>query len=402
MLLDANRSEIHALLTRIDRAILETLPPDLSDVSLATGLAGVAMYYSGLETAGILPLHPGFLDRITDVIYDRVSTTRLPALRLYAGVAGIGFALEHIATASVGHSEESSAVNDQLDDVVISALERKGGNGHFDLISGITGVGVYAISRGRHAARKKILGLVLNELEDCATTTSDGICWKTAPPFLGAESSDSAYPDGNFNLGLAHGNPGVIAFLANTALSGSTAPGLAEMLRKGSHWLLQQANSDDSECCFSYIAGAGARSRNAWCYGDAGVALALLRSAKALGSAQLHARAVEVGKRSAMRGVKSAMVFDHGICHGSAGLALLYLTLYRETDDSEFLTASRFWYGQILLATREPDLKKLASKLPDGAYALEVGALGGLSGIGLSLLEAADTGNPGWSKWLLV
>ena len=402
MLLDADRTEIHALLTRIDRAILETLQPDLGDVSLASGLAGVAMYYRALEAAGIPPLHTGFLDRMTDVIYDTVAMTRLPALRLYAGLPGTGLALEHIANAGAGHTEDVSAINDELDDMIVSAMERGGTNGHFDLVSGITGVGVYALARGRAAARKKILGLVLGALDDRATTTSDGICWKTAPAFLGAESLHSAYPDGNFNLGLAHGNPGVIAFLANATLSGDAIPGQTELLRQGCNWLVQQANSDDSECSFSYVAGTRSRSRNAWCYGDAGVALALLRSAKALDSAQLRARAVSVGKRSAMRDVKSAMVFDHGLCHGTAGLALLYLTLYRETGINEFLIASRFWYRELILATREPNLQGLASQRPDGSYALDAGALGGLSGIGLSLIEAVGGGTPGWSRWLLI
>ncbi|HEY2510794.1 MAG TPA: lanthionine synthetase LanC family protein [Polyangiaceae bacterium] len=41
-------------------------------------------------------------------------------------------------------------------------------------------------------------------------------------------------------------------------------------------------------------------------------------------------------------------MIDAGICHGSAGLALMFGRLHRETGDARFDEAARAWIARIL------------------------------------------------------
>src|SRR6185369_7304354 len=94
------------------------------------------------------------------------------------------------------------------------------------------------------------------------------------PPELLPEWQRQVAPEGYTNLGLAHGVPGVIAILARYITAGVDVARARVLLEAGVDylryvaWLPSQPNS---------------QARVAWCYGDLGVAIALMSAGTALG-----------------------------------------------------------------------------------------------------------------------
>jgi len=93
-------------------------------------------------------------------------------------------------------------------------------------------------------------------------------------------------------------------------------------------------------------------ARSAWCYGDPGVAAALLLAARDAGEPAWAQAATGLALRAAARPPGQAGVTDPGLCHGSAGLAHLFNRMYQLTAEPALAEAARFWAERTLEAVR--------------------------------------------------
>ena len=138
------------------------------------------------------------------------------------------------------------------------------------------------------------------------------------------EWARAANPVGNCNLGVAHGAPGVVALLGQACAVGISAaePLLADAVR----WILARRvpGARGSEVPGWWLPNdSPTGGRTAWCYGDLGVAGALLVAAKCARNAAWKRAAVDLALAAAMRPPEETGVVDAGLCHGAAGLGLL-------------------------------------------------------------------------------
>jgi hypothetical protein len=129
--------------------------------------------------------------------------------------------------------------------------------------------------------------------------------------------------------------------------------------------------------------------RSAWCYGDPGIAVALLAAARALGDSTLWSETVSIARRSAARPAAETEVSDAGLCHGSGGLGDIFNCLYQATGEHGLELAARFW------------LDETASYLEAGIDQ-DPCLLQGRAGAFLALLAAVGDHEPLWSRPLLV
>src|SRR5262249_19499644 len=79
--------------------------------------------------------------------------------------------------------------------------------GAFDLISGLTGVGVYLLGRRSDRDAREVLELLLAGLAGLLADQGEPRRWHTPAGAVGSAMSRH-YPHGNHNCGLAHGLPG--------------------------------------------------------------------------------------------------------------------------------------------------------------------------------------------------
>src|SRR5207244_5706446 len=117
--------------------------------------------------------------------------------------------------------------------------------GDFDLISGLSGTGAYLLCRREQPGAAAAVSAVTQALVEIMAEEHDVPRWHTPVHLLWDEEVMSTYPQGTLNCGLAHGVPGMLAFLAVALRSGIAIPGMAEVIARTSHWLSENRCDDE-------------------------------------------------------------------------------------------------------------------------------------------------------------
>jgi len=233
-----------------------------------------------------------------------------------------------------------------------------------------------------------------------------GITWFTSPELLTSEQREVA-PRGYYNLGVSHGVPAVIAVLAATAAAGVETARLESLASRAVAWLLAQEQDPALGSLFPNWLGeriAPHRSRLAWCYGDAGIAAALLTAGRAAGRADWEREALRIARQAASRPPDAGLVLDAGLCHGAAGIGHLFNRLSQATGDEVLKAAAHAWLGRVL-TLRQPGQGVggfLAWAASRGGWQDDPGLLTGAAGAGLALLAAVSSVEPSWDRVLLI
>lgn len=369
---------------------------------LARGKAGVAILYAYLALARADHGDEQTAVRLLNQAVDAVAAMKM-APCFFTGFAGIAWANAHLE-GRVLHSIDEDA-NDEIDLVLQTHLRQSPWRGDYNLLTGLVGFGVYALERMPREAAINCLESIIDRLGETAERTAVGITWFTPPDEHGGH--------GHYNLGLAPGVPGVIAFLAQVCAPGDERLGRARtktrpLLDGAVAWLLAQQSADGTQG-FPSKMGPGISptpARIAWCYGDLGIAVALLRAARDVQKPAWEEKALMIADRAANRRPEIAGVKDCGLCHGAAGVAHLFNRLFQATGDSGYAAAARFWFARTLEMRRPGSgIAGFSALFPEAGverWVLEPGLLRGAAGIGLALLAAATPIEPSWDRMLLV
>lgn len=373
--------------------------------SLAGGDAGLSFFFAYLDHA-----RPGEgFDEIALELLERAiegtGAVQSPP-SLYSGFSGVAWTLEHLR----GRIFEEEGGEDPGEEVAAALLEYLGHTPwllDYDLIGGLVGFGVYALERGSLPGGPECLARVMERLSETAERGPEGITWRTSPQLI-RPADDGLYPEGNFNLGVAHGVPGVIGFLAEAYAAGVEE---ARPLLEGAvSWLLRQKLPPEKSSIFPYSVAPGVESgptRLAWCYGDLGVALSLLLAARSVGQEEWEREALAVARACAERPLEGSGAVDAGMCHGAAGNAHLFNRLYQATGDPLYAEAARAWFERALEHRRPGEgLGGYTMYVVDHQGELgwrgDAGFLTGSAGVGLALLAATTPVEPEWDRLLVV
>jgi lantibiotic modifying enzyme len=344
--------------------------------------------------------------RIAHACIDRAiaATERIPTTAaLYGGLTGLGWAVAHLRDSLPELDGET--VLTEIGEVLLGHLEETPWTGDYDLISGLVGYAVYALERLPSPAGAACLQRVIDHLEQTAEHRPEGLTWWTDPQWLLTETREK-WPRGYYNLGLAHGVPGVIAVLAQICAAGVRVDQARPLLNEAVRWLLAQPHRDG----FAHWTDADPAhkpARLAWCYGDPGVAAALLGAARAVNEPAWEQEARAIALRAAERPVDQSGVKDAGLCHGAAGLGHLFNRMYQATGDSRLADAARDWFERTL-SMRRPGQgiggfeSWIADNGDSGSHVADPGLLTGSTGVALALLAATSTVEPAWDRILLV
>jgi class I lanthipeptide synthase len=284
-----------AVVEEISEAVHSRTWPD-ARVSVANGAAGLALLYTYLAlVTGDARDEERAVHHLDQAIEGAVAAI---GPSLFDGVAGVGWAAEHISSAlDVGDPDPHGAV----DDALVALLERAEERCDCDLAAGLAGLAVYALERLPRPAARICLELAVERLEQQAETTAVGLAWHTPPELLPAHELEQA-PEGYYNLGVAHGVPGLLPPLAAAAAAGVARA--HRLLEAAVSWLSTQRLAGDGGSCFPFWVVPGrapAPARSAWCYGDPGVAGALLAAARVSHVRAWEQDALAIARRAAAR-----------------------------------------------------------------------------------------------------
>jgi len=394
--------ERRAALASIVREIVEALEamPARAAVDPVTH-ALLRMY---VAEADIVPDLDGAGDAALARAIAGLARGRSPAL--FGGVAGTAWLVAHAAS---GDAADSLCAG--IDTELLARLASWSGD--YDLIEGLVGLGVYALERGE-PGHSLAVG-VLDQLARSARPRSGGLAWHTAPGLLPPQQRAVA-PDGYWDLGLAHGNPGVIAVLARMIASGVAVELAGELLDGAVTALLASEPATANGRYPGWHAGGHDeraapepadenRARLAWCYNDLGVSLALMSAAQATSNPGWYSEALVLARACTARSEAQAAVLDSFVCHGAFGAAHLFNRLRHATGDDAFASAAEHWLARGLEMRTDRPLAGFARRLVrDGSerWSPDASLLNGASGIALVLHSMITDVEPGWDRLLLA
>jgi len=392
------RSEGERALEAIDRLLSVSASPEdggRADPSLSGGSAGVAVLYAELERAGALAGASDLAARELEGSIETLAKAPLGA-SLFAGFTGVAWAAD-VVSELLGGGED---LNEEIDEALLRTLARVDWErAPYDLIMGLTGLGVYALERWPRPAATEALARVAGELGRLAGEDEHGTYWFTAPELL-LGSRREQYPAGGVDLGVAHGVAAVIPFLAR--VQALAAADVKDLVAKSVQWLLAHALETGAGPTIPYYVAPGVEpmpARLAWCYGDPGVAATLLLAAEEAQQPAWADAATRIALGAAERPPDESGVVDAGFCHGSAGLAHLFNRAYQATGEPRLLEAALFWLDDTL--ARVAAVADAARGAEHSAWNGR-GLLEGAAGIALVLLAAATPVEPAWDRMFLV
>jgi hypothetical protein len=378
----AEREQAAAALTDIARGLRDRAA---DDGSLADGEAGVAIFFAYLARATGSEEHADAArERLGRAIEWAVDAP--PHAYLFHGLTGVAWAVDH-ASAVLGDepADDGDDPHVDIDEMVMEILARPPEALGFELLRGVAGLGVYALERLPRPTAARCATRAAEVIVAMADRTGGEATWLSTPARM-PPADRRVHPDGYHSLGVPHGVPGAIAFLAAACAAGVAPAGARQVVAEGMAWMwrhrLDGAGADGP--LFPAIAGEREAPQPAWCYGDAGAGAALLAAATDAAHPDWRDRALDVVRRAALRpaaGVAGAL-----LCHGAAGVAHIAHRCHAVSGDPVFAAAARRWWARALEVG------------PGDA----VGVLDGVAGVGLALIAATTTVAPRWDRMFLL
>lgn len=369
-------------------------------ISLMSGQSGVLLflyyYKKYIENSSIMNPY----EREIEDIFDSLNKGfNFPTFA--GGLAGIAWTFQHLAE------------NDFLDNDFLAPLlgleqfmqfnheyefVKKE---HYDYLHG--GLGYHLAMMNSHLQKKSITN-TLQFLDRTTLRIEDGIVWTSIPKLNDNEKV--------INLSLSHGLASIIQILGKTYKysTGDEAKKCKELLNGAIQYLLsKKQNPNEMGSYFpSWITKShtSSYSRLAWCYGDLGIAMALLQVGIDTENEEWKEIAIEILLHTAKRrSLQKNHVKDAGLCHGTAGIAHCFNRAYNFTGNGLFKDTAVYWFMETLKMAKYKDGLagfKVWRTNKDGGLYNDPGLLEGIAGIGLSLISAVAPIDPKWDECLLL
>lgn len=399
-----------------------------SDLSLIAGYPGVLLLLSELDS--LFPNEQWDLAAHSYIlkIKEAVETSDITYFPLYGGLAGVCFSIMQASRDGTRYQNLLSTLNDYLIEKITSnyllPLQRNLDKSQpsnpalYDLIQGVVGVGMYGLlNLHQDSFRSLCEQIALFCIGFSKPLTIEGFSvpgWYHPVQYQFLEQDKKLYPKGNFNLGLAHGVPGVLSFLSIALLHGVNMPGQEEAIQRISEWLYEHRTVKDGQVCWQARISfeeltSGSRKelshfpRDAWCYGTPGVARSLFLAGKALNDKALKTKATSSFLSIFDRSRSQWQLPGPTLCHGISGLLIITQLMAQDSQASELIEKVDF-LEDLLWSYYNPEFPfgfKDLEPSKNGNYVGidRAGFLEGASGVLLALLNNSQSR---WHAPLLI
>lgn len=389
-------------------SVLEAESEENKYVGVLSGISGIALfqfYYSRyLGDDKYADQGVQNLTRMVDLINSGVV---FPTF--CTGIAGACWVMELLKEEEFVDLEDGFFSSD-IDSFLLDAMHADLQKEYYDFLHGAIGYGYYFLKRFVNASTpddkkryKEYLDKLISSLKASAKKDNHGIWWQS---WLSQEKEEEK----RCNLSLSHGVSSIINFLARLAEQPTFYNEVQEILKHAVAYVLANKNKDValSATFPNWVTIDNPNdeySRLAWCYGDLGVGISLLRAGEVLKDTKLYRDAIHILKRTTLRrDVKEANVVDAGLCHGTYGILNIYNFIYKRTGDIVFKDAMDFWVEQSLAMDVHTNgyagYKVWTGK--DMQWVNEEALLEGIAGIGLSIISYLASFDTKWDECLLI
>lgn len=329
---------------------------------------------------------------------------------------GAAWLLQHLVNIEILDPEDADMLSD-LDEMIQTALVENSKEKNYDTLYGLVSIGIYYLERLPHEESTITqLEHIVTLLDQIAIKENGLVYWRDYFTMGEDEQHKTRY-----NLGLAHGIPGIISFLGK-ACQHEILPEVSKpLLTQSVEWLCQQElKSHPGRFPHSIILEEDddLPGRLAWCYGDLCVVVALMHAAKGLKQNKWKQKAIEIALQTTQRQTpqKAGVNFnpkdnlvDIGLCHGGGGIAHMYRKLYQATGNERFQQAADHWLQVLITQYQQDDAGGYYKRMrvnPDTKaqyWEEDYSFLEGYAGIGMVLLGFLnDQHDTDWERVLLL
>ncbi|MFU1793601.1 lanthionine synthetase C family protein [Paenibacillus azoreducens] len=348
-----------------------------------------------------------------------------PNSSMFGGLAGIAFAAYTVSRNGTRYTRFIRNITDLIIEEVSASLkafvsgELWPGPGispaFYDVIMGLSGSGRYLleIANDDDRAYKLVIDILKFMVKLTDPITVDGYCvpgWYVPQRYQFTEEDKEHFPKGNFNCGLAHGIPGPLVLMSKALQKGIKIDGQVEAIQRICEWLINHAKEDESGLYWpSFVSFEeetandknSERSRDAWCYGTAGVARALFLAGSILKDEEISRWGIRGYDAIYSRPEKVWNLTGPTFCHGYAGLLYLTLLMAKDTQEERY----EGYIERIL----DPLMDCYDTQAPLGYKDIEIkdgidkaGILDGAAGIALVLISLNTAGESEWNYPFLI
>ncbi len=416
-------------LETVKNCILNNSPPSFShELTLGNGYPGLLILSSVLQSKGILDEKSNVCHQYVFKIKEVIETHGVQNLSLFSGLSGICFALQQASQGGERYMRMLNSMHDFLhsrihEDYLKPLLFNIHNNQsrpsfHYDVITGISGIGRYALenlSDPRFLELSYEITKILVAL--CAPIEVNGIQlkgWYLPSTDCLNEQIKPLPAKGNFNLGLAHGVTGILAFLSIASLRGIKVDGQHNTMRQIANWIRSKSFVENEvikwPCTVSWEeevenkTEAREISKDAWCYGVPGIARTLFLAGKALEDDELKTFATDAFRGIFVRDRSNWNLPGPSLCHGIAGLLMITSAMAKEKeceDLSPRLIDLQKYLFELYNSSFSFGFKDIETHPEKTVQVCKIGLLEGTTGILLTLLTLSDP-KPLWQLPFLI
>lgn len=403
-----------------------------SDFSLSHGYPALALFYAYLDRY--------FPDERWDFIareyivkiVESIESNGIEDFSLFSGLTGICFAILQASKGKTRYQNLLHTLNQTLSQGIQNRfllpiqedIKRQVPSPVqlYDLIQGVVGIGTYLMQDLQNPQLKDLLisivHILIQRCHPIQINRTEVPGWYVPANFQFTEQDRMAFPQGNFNLGLAHGVPGILAFLSLAHFKGICLDHQVETIRYIVNWLISKKNHRSIwpdrisfECETMHSSEIHFIQRDAWCYGTPGVARSLYLASLVLEDDHLKNGAIIAFKKVFDRSEHEWWLPGPTFCHGIVGLLAITHRMAEESQDPlllrevDRLKEKLMSYYEPSLPFGFQDLEPLTFE--KGAAHLsykginKAGLLEGVVGIGLGLLGISQK-DPSWDAPFLI
>ncbi len=401
-----NESLLNEKLKEIN-SILQWQYTTVADVGVMAGLSGIALfqfYYSKyLDVDEHSDIGIEMISNCIEKINDGYSTPTF-----CSGIAGLGWTIQHLKTSDFIDIDCDSLLS-QFDDYLFDQMLSDFNQGYYDFMHGALGYAFFFLIRFKHTEDEDLkkryqsyLSESINSLGKLCISKDNVLKWKSD---LDIVKSEKVY-----DLSLSHGISSIINFLSRLHDIDIFKKETKELILGGSNYILSFENSNRKNISLfpNWIEKETPpqyNSRIAWCYGDLGIGLSLLRAGKSLEDIPIRNKALEIlGFTTRRNSLNDTFVYDAGVCHGSYGNALIYKRLFQTSDDISFKKSLDFWIEDGIQKAIHEDgyagYKQWNAFKKNWTPKLSL--LEGIAGIGLVIIDYLSNEPNSWDECLMI
>ena len=341
--------------------------------------------------------HNNYHKRIEKEIlnYDKLLLNPLLVSTFGSGITGLGMFFNFFNEERLLNTDTEFLLT-EIDDFSLAEGVKLLNNNEHDFIHGGVGHAIYTALRTPFKNSKKDLEKLVYALKKQAKTDTNG-------NYYWVEMIEGKE---RINLSLSHGHASKIVFFSKIIELEIDVEDVNLLLEKSVKFILTTKNTNNCGSVFpNYLEdGKGNEiARLAWCYGDLGIGIALWQAGEALKNENIKLEALKIFDATLKR-IKNedTKLQDAGICHGTAGVALVYNRIFKYTKHQKYRDAALFWCKQtITFLDNNNGLTNYKSLVKEEWYA-DNSLLTGSSGIALALISILSDKDYNWDRAFLL